>query len=440
MSIMSKRFERQRKDHSNYALNKSAIGRAISIVVIVVIIGVALAGYSLGLSNQGTKVTTTTIPPVTTTTTQTILTTACLPPTCSDTTTTSTGIVTSSSQSFNADNSISSIMIANMTIGEFRSRIGVNPATNTVYIPYYNGKNSSIAVVNGTTNKVVATIPNLLISDTFLLVNSKTNMLYIGNVVINDSTNKVSTAFNANLTFVALDQSANLLFAISENTSSDRLSSQLYEINGTTNRVIESQSAIGEAQIGGGAVGEVALDSTTHTIYLSVCTTGFECYPTYVYAMNEYNMSVEARIPINQFVVFAIVVDQLTNMVYATASQNLLLVINGTTNQIVDSVPISAYANQLRNMEIDPSLGELFITGSPVCQGALPDCGIDTLYVVSTQNYGLLTFFSTGNNTGSEPIYLTFNPANNETYMSFSYSNYVLAVKVPHYQVSILLP
>ena len=84
-------------------------------------------------------------------------------------------------------------------------------------------------------------------------------------------------------------------------------------------------------------------------------------------------------------------------------------------------------------------MNELFITGSPNCQDILPDCGVGTLYVISTQNYGLLAFFSTGN-SGSEPIYLAFNPANNETYMSFSYSDYVLAVKVPQYQISILVP
>lgn len=267
-------------------------------------------------------------------------------------------------------------------------------------------------------------------------------MLYIGNLVINGTMNRVSASINGNLTFVALDQNANLLFAVYPNSSpsSDMLASELYEINGTTNAIIANQTFIGEAQIGGDAVGEVALDQATHTIYLPVCTTGFACSPTYVYAIDESSLALEARIPINEFGVFAIVVDQETNMVFVTASQNLLIVINGTTNQIVDQVPISAYANQLRNMEIDPSLGEIFITGSPVCQVGLPDCGIDTLYVMSTRNYGLLTYFATGNNTGSEPIYLTFNPANNETYMSFSYSNYVITVKVPLYSVSFLVP
>lgn len=412
-------------------LNKSAISATISIAIIILIIGAGFAGYALGSVGQRTMVTTV---PVLTTTTQTVVTNSCAPPTCSNTTETMTR------SALYANNSISNIVATNITIGQFPGRTGVNPVTDTVYIPYYNAKNSSIAVVDGRTNKVVATIANLQIPGTFLLVNSKTNMLYIGNLVINVSTNKVSASINSNMTFVAIDQNANLLFAVADNSSSSVLSSQLYEINGTTNSVIDSQSLVGAAQVGSGAVGEVALDNVTHTIYLPVCTIGFSCAPTYVYAINESGLAAEARIQINQFVVFAIVVDDQTNMVFVTASQNLLIVINGTSNQIVESVPISAYANQLRNMEIDPSLREIFITGSPNCQGVLPDCGVDTLYVISTQNYGLLTYFSTGNNAEGEPIYLAFNPANNETYMSFSYSDYVLAVKVPQYQISILIP
>ena len=398
-------------------------------MIIILIIVAGLAGYVIG-SSQHTSVSTL---PLHTTTTQTVFTNSCVPPTCSSTTETITRSV------LNSNNSISNIIADNMTVGPFPGRTGVNPVTDMVYIPYYNKQNSSIAVIDGRTNKVVATIANLQIPGTFLLVNSRTNMLYIGNLVINGSTNKVSASIESYMTFVALDESANLLFAVADNSSSSGLSSRLYEINGTTNGVINSQTLAGYAQIGNGAVGEVALDNITHTIYLPVCTVGFSCSPTYVYALYESGLEVVAKIPINQFAVFAIVVDDQTNMIFVTASQNLLIVINGTTNQIVGSVPISAYANQLRNMEIDPSMNELFITGSPNCQDILPDCGVGTLYVISTQNYGLLAFFSTGK-SGSEPIYLAFNPANNETYMSFSYSDYVLAVKVPQFQISILVP
>lgn len=398
-------------------------------MIIILIIVAGLAGYVIG-SSQHTSVSAL---PLYTTTTQTVFTNSCVPPTCSSTTETITRSV------LNSNNSISNIIADNMTVGPFPGRTGVNPVTDMVYIPYYNKQNSSIAVIDGRTNKVVATIANLQIPGTFLLVNSRTNMLYIGNLVINGSTNKVSASIESNMTFVALDESANLLFAVADNSSSSGLSSRLYEINGTTNSVIDSQTLTGSAQIGNGAVGEVALDNITHTIYLPVCTVGFSCSPTYVYALYESGLAVVAKIPINQFAVFAIVVDDQTNMIFVTASQNLLIVINGTTNQIVGSVPISAYANQLRNMEIDPSMNELFITGSPNCQDILPDCGVGTLYVISTQNYGLLAFFSTGK-SGSEPIYLAFNPANNETYMSFSYSDYVLAVKVPQFQISILVP
>ena len=327
-------------------------------------------------------------------------------------------------------------------MGQFPERIGVNPVTDTVYVPYYNGNSSSIAVVNGETNRVIDTIPNLQISDTYFFVNSKTNMLYIGNIVINGSSNTVSSSFNSSLTFVALDESANLLFAVSENIlPNSPLSSQLYEINGTTNQIITSEILVGQVQTGGGAVGEVALINVTHTIYLSVCTTGFACLPAYVYAINEYSLSIEAQIPISGFGVFAITVDQSTNTVFLTATQNLLIVINGTTDQIVDSIPISAYSNSIRTMEIDPYLQELFLIGSPNCQAGLPDCGVDTLYVISLRSYGLLALFSAGNSTGGgEPIYLAFNPANNETYMSFSFSDYVLAVKVPYYQVTYEVP
>jgi hypothetical protein len=397
--------------------------------VILLIILASFGGYSLGFANRATSTVTSNGE---VTSTATVVTTS---------TTLVSSTVTGYTQTLNYNNSISSITADNMTIGRSPTRIGVNPMRDILYIPYYNGNNTSIAVVNGSTNQMVTTIPGLSGGDTFVLVDSRTNMVYYASQVINGTTNHLSATINSTMTFVAIDQASNLLFATSSNSGpGSTMSSTLYEINGTNNAMIDSINIAGAVQNGEGAVGEVALNSVTHTLYFPSCMASFTCYPTDIYAINEQGLQIKAQIEINEYAVFAIVVDQATNTIFATASQNKLLVINGTTNQVTRTIPISAYANQLRNMEIDQTSGELFITGSPVCGSGLPDCGVDTLYVMSTQNYGLFAFFSMGNNTGGQPVYLTFDPANNETYMSLTYFDYVLAVKIPHYQVSILLP
>ncbi len=80
---------------------------------------------------------------------------------------------------------------------------------------------------------------------------------------------------------------------------------------------------------------------------------------------------------------------------------------------------------------------EIFLMGVPNCDD-LTGCHLTTLYVLSSTNYGLFTTFVTSANGGGSQLSMQFDPANNETYIAFG--NYVLAVKVPAYHITYLLP
>src|SRR5919112_4593099 len=80
-------------------------------------------------------------------------------------------------------------------VGEEPVAIGVNPATNTIYVCNY--KSNTVSVINGSNDKVVSVIPTVDKNPSQILVNSRTNMIYVytqsdnGLTIINGSTNKV---------------------------------------------------------------------------------------------------------------------------------------------------------------------------------------------------------------------------------------------------------
>ena len=177
------------------------------------------------------------------------------------------------------------------------------------------------------------------------------------------------------------------------------------------------------------------MNQNTGVLYLSVCTTECGFLEQYVVGVGTTSsgMQVVSQILLNKLV-FNIAVNPTTNMIYVTALQNLLVTINETSDQIVDEIPITAYANELRGISVDPSDNEIFLAGSADCQG-FSNCGANTLYVVSGENFGIFATF-----VASSPFVLQFDPANGHTYVLYYFSHFLASVIIPHYNVTILLP
>jgi hypothetical protein len=343
--------------------------------------------------------------------------------------------------------SIGDLAVARIVVGMFPDRIAIDSKTDRVFVPYYNGANMSLAVIDGATNSVIANVSNIsTYQGYFPVVNSNTDMIYYGNAVINGSTNRIVDLLNPNMTFIAVDENNNLVFAANQ-SSSVSPATELYEINGTNDAIISSVASGGELSLGAGAVGEASLNSLTHMLYIAACFGSDECFNSGILAINDTNLEIISEIPINQ-IIFSVVADPASNLIFATASQNQLYVINGSTNSIVNVETVTGYANQFRSMTIaepgsgeGPLSGELIMSGSPVCNQNQINCdGNNTIYVLSTYNYGLFATFVSNNDTFGGLTYVAYDSANNETYASFDFSNFVLALKIPQYSATILIP
>lgn len=326
------------------------------------------------------------------------------------------------------NNSLASIEVANITTGKFPQFMELNPITNTLYVVSWNGS-TYLAVINANTDKIVTTIAN--VTNAAPLVDAATNMVYVGRDIINGTTNQVEGRISHDLRFVAVDEMKNVLYAINTTNSGQNGTTSLFEINGTNNAILISKS-YSDQMLGG-----VVLDTNTSTLFATDCTEIFACTPSYLLAINATNLSVESSLQLNE-IFFAITFNAKSDLIYVTALQNNLIVINGTNDQLVTKVPVNAYANEFEGIAVDPALNEIFLSGAPYCSG-FPECFSNTLYVLSASNYGVFATF-VSNDTFRGPIALQFDPVNNETYMAFGFSSFVLAVKVPQYHATFLVP
>jgi YVTN family beta-propeller protein len=80
-------------------------------------------------------------------------------------------------------------------VGEEPVAIGINPATNTVYVSNY--KASTVSVINGSNDEIISVIPTVYKYPSQVLVSSRTNMVYVytnednGFTIIDGSANKI---------------------------------------------------------------------------------------------------------------------------------------------------------------------------------------------------------------------------------------------------------
>lgn len=382
--------------------------------MVVLILVCSFAGYEIGFNQKGQ--------PITSATTVTQYETA------ASTTITATQYQTNI-VSENA--SLSNLMMSNLTFGGFPDSIGINSRTNLVYVEY-SFNTTNLAVINGSTNTLITSIPLGKATQATPIINPDTNAVYIGNAIINGTSNKVSQYFNQSMTFVGFNPNLNEVYAMNITSSGHNGTTTIYALNGENNNIVDSVSFAGVPEAGDNPI---AMNEQTGILYLSVCTNECGFLEQYIVGVGATSsgLRVVSQIPINKLV-FNIAANPATNMIYVTAVQNLLIAINGTTNQVVDEIPITAYANELRGISVDPLSNEIFLAGSPDCQG-FSGCGVNSLYVISGANYGTFATF-----VSSSPFILQFDSANNQTYVLYYFSSFVASVKIPQYVPTILLP
>lgn len=414
--------------------HEAALGQLPVAIVVVLILVSGFTGYLVGIRgpselpansstiiSTSTKTTTTTISAIALQTNTTHVT--------ESETVTSTSYQTTSTLTVTANNSISNIALANITTGEYPQQIAMNPNTNRIYVTFWNGT-SFLVVIDDTTNKIIATLA--IDSNSAPLVDSSTNLIFVGNEIINGSTDKQIGSINSNLTFAALDQNSHIVYAYRQYlVGAMNGATMIYEINGTTFEIINSENYTGQM------LGDFVFDSNTRTIFATDCTESFACSPSYIVSINGSTLAMESKLEANT-IFFAAAFDPQTNMVLVTALQNLLLVVNGSNGELVAKVPVTAYADELEGITIDTATNEILLSGEPYCSGFV-ECNSNTIYVLSATNYGEFADF-VGNNTESGPVILQFDPANNETYMGFGFSSFVLATKIPQYNTTMLVP
>jgi DNA-binding beta-propeller fold protein YncE len=379
-----------------------------SLSAAIIIAAAVIASAILGSSYLGNRMTVTEISTITSTFDTTVT---------ADSTLTLTGTATGNVTSVGGyeSPSISAITLANTTVGGSPWDIAVDPSTNEVYV---GGASGGMVVINATSGHTSSVpIPGGFL---YLAVDPETDTIYANNdscgpcsesvVAVNGSSNHVIGGVNlgAYIDGLAVNTDTNTVYASSADTDT------LYVINGATNSLTKS------IRLNGSAMG-VAVDSKTNMVYVPVCTTNFACSPAFVYVINGRTNSIVSSIPIG--LPFAIAVNQVTNMIYVTTSQNLLVSINGTTGS-VSNTRLSAYALECRGLAVNSSTDEVYVA----CGNGQ---GLPSFFIVDGTNDNILNSFA---DNGS-PMGVAFDPSNQMIYLANS-NGYVLTLR----SITILLP
>ncbi|MFI5420295.1 MAG: hypothetical protein ACHQ1H_04955, partial [Nitrososphaerales archaeon] len=126
------------------------------------------------------------------------------------------------------NNSLSNLVLKEINTGAYPIRMSVNPKANLLYIVEWYGS-TSLVIVNCSTNKIEARIPLQLPANSNPIVDSHTNLVYIGNVVVNGTNGSILFQDHRNVTFSGVDLVKRIVIAFASNNSSINSTSIIYE-------------------------------------------------------------------------------------------------------------------------------------------------------------------------------------------------------------------
>ena len=275
--------------------------------------------------------------------------------------------------------------------------VAVNPSTNTVYVA--NDVDSSVSVINGSTNTVTATV-SVGNSPIAVAVNPSTNTVYVANAnsnsvsVINASTNTVTAAVSVGSypNSVAVNPSTNTVYVANAGDNSVSV------INGTTNTVSSTVS------VGGNPYG-VAVNPSTNTVYVA------NYFDKSVSVINGMTNTVSSTVSVGSYPI-AVAVNPSTNTVYVTnRGDNSVSVINGTTNTVSSTLSVGSYPNAVA---VNPSTNTVYVANASG----------NSLSVINASTNTVTATVSVGNS----PIAVAVNPSTNTVDVTNAVDNLVSVI------------
>lgn len=236
-----------------------------------------------------------------------------------------------------------STVIATVSVGDQPRGVAVNPSTDRVYVA--NNVSNNVSVIDGTANSVLTTVP---VGDgpTGVAVNPTTHWIYVPNSdsdtvsVIDGITNTViDTIPVGDPRAVAVDDVGNRIYVL----NSDGPAS-LWVIDGATNTVTATVPLLECDARGDDAA--VTANPVTNLIYIS-CRDILTPPTASVWVIDGASNSVVDRLALGESWPMGAAVNPATNRIYvadygdpALLIPGAVLVIDGSTNAVVDTVPL----------------------------------------------------------------------------------------------------
>jgi YVTN family beta-propeller protein len=296
--------------------------------------------------------------------------------------------------------------------------IALNPGNGLVYVSNYGQFNTTgtVSVINGTTNTIVGNIhvgknPQAIVynpangflyvantlSNTLSIINGTSNFL-VGSIPVGDFPGKNPTGIAANSinnTVYVTNMGANTVSVI----------------NGTSNVVVENVTLNTSEGAGRGffSPAGIAYDSDNGNLY--VANRGLDT----VSVINGTSNSLIDEIPIDGVAPSGIVYNAANNYIYVTSTgSNKVSVINGTTNAVVEDIPVGLGPN---GVAYDQRDGNIYVANS--INGTISIINGLTNTVTGTVILG----------TNNTPNGVLYNPNNDSWFVSNTNSSTVYVIK-----------
>jgi YVTN family beta-propeller protein len=251
---------------------------------------------------------------------------------------------------------VASLRPSNVSIGGSPRTVAINPNTARAYVADW--FTDSLTVVDTTTDSVVARITLPAANNNGIVIDDNTSLVYVlvagGVAVVNGTSNKVVGEFPLDFGAgsLAYDQSTHVIYG-----SPQTGNASLVGFNVQTGKIVMS------TQLGYWA-DSVTVNTGTHVVFAAGCSQegGLVC-GTVVSAVNGITGQILVRIPIGNGAYPRLALNQVTGVVYVSGSAQLVA-LNGTTGSLVyavnseacgpfDSLVVNPSSNQLLGISLD---------------------------------------------------------------------------------------
>jgi|GEM_PF-2996166 len=247
--------------------------------------------------------------------------------------------------------------ISTIPVGSYPQDSAVNPVTNRIYITNNDGAATngadSVSVIDGSTNSVVNTIQIGGSGLGGVGVNPTTNKIYAIGMnlqkvyVIDGNTNSITTNVpisNDNPRIVAINQNTNKLYVVGNFIS---------VIDGSTDNITTTINSCGQ-------IGNIVVDDVTNKIYVSCNSQAYGTFPGMhqVQVIDGSTDTVSATIGFpNNSLPVQLAVNPVTNTIYVESSNSTIYEIDGKTNIVTGKINDISQGD----MAINPNTNMIYV-------------------------------------------------------------------------------